>query len=69
MSTAGTKTVTVSYTEDNVSVTATYEIVINEKPAPASSGCGGNIVATSVVLSALATVGVILLLIKRKKEN
>lgn len=69
MSTAGNKTVTISYAEDNVSVTATYEIVVNEKPAPVSSGCGGNIVATSVVLSALAAVGVILLLIKRKKEN
>ena len=69
MSTSGTKTVTISYAEDNVSVTATYEIVVNEKPAPASSGCGGNIVTASVVLSALAAVGLVLLLIKRKKEN
>ena len=69
MSTSGTKTVTISYAEDNVSVTATYEIVVKEKPAPVSSGCGGNIVATSVVLSALAAVGLVLLLIKRKKEN
>ena len=68
MLTSGTKTVTISYAEDNVSVTATYEIVINKKLAPAS-GCRGNIVTTSVVLSALAAVGVILLLIKRKKEN
>ena len=70
MSTSGTKTVTVSYTENSVTKSATYEIVVNEKPTPSSSsGCGGNVITTSIVLSTLAGVGVILLLIKRKKEN
>ena len=36
MSTAGTKTVTVSYTEGEVTKTATYSIVVNERETPPS---------------------------------
>ena len=42
---------------------------IPQKKAPAKKGCGGSIVATSVVLSALALAGFGLLSIKKRKED
>lgn len=42
---------------------------IPQKKAPAKKGCGGSIVATSVVLSALALAGLGLLSIKKRKED
>ena len=42
---------------------------IPQKKAPAKKGCGGSVIATSVVLSALALAGLGLLSIKKRKED
>ena len=79
MSTAGNKTVTVTYTEDDVSKTAEYTISVvqNSKPVdpedepetPANkSTCGGSIIATSGLLSSFALLGAGLIIIKKKKR-
>ncbi len=39
------------------------------KPSESSSGCGGNIMTTSIVLSALSLTGVAVILLKKKKEK
>ena len=44
---------------------ATCKVIVSESK-PASGGCGGNIITTSVILSSLSLLGVGILLIKRK---
>lgn len=63
MTTAGTKTVTVSYTENKVTETATYEITVSENTPitptpddpskPASKGLNGGAIAAIVIVSTL----------------
>ena len=94
MSTAGTKTVTVTYTEDEITKTATYTITVLDKEVPPvdesepdesepvesedssseqqpakKKGCGGSILATSVILSVLAISGGVILISKKRKED
>lgn len=47
--------------------TATFTVTVENAPAP--SGCGGNVMTTSIILSSLALLGTALILIKKKKEN
>ncbi len=63
MTSTGKKSVSVSYTDDGITKSASYLVDIVNKP---SGGCGGNIITSSVVLSSLSLVGIGLLLIKRK---
>ena len=37
----------------------------NPAPTPSSSGCGGSIVATSIILSTLSLAGLVLIAIKK----
>ena len=67
-SAAGRITLTVTYQ----TFTTTLEVTIVEpapEPTPAKKGCGGEVIATSVILSALSLAGVALLLIKKRKED
>ena len=70
MSTEGSKTVTVSYTEEGVTKTATYQITVTAKETPAKkkSGCGGSIAAASAIISVAALAGVGLFFIRRKEK-
>ncbi len=71
---AGVKMITVSYTYKDVTLSQEFPIIIREgdKPTPSggnSSGCGGNIATSSILLSALALVGTLLITITIKKRN
>ena len=57
--------VTITVTTVDGGLKATCAIKVSETK-PSSQGCGGNIVATSVILSTLSALGIGLLLIKRK---
>lgn len=69
--TVGEHTVTVSYTEDDITVSSIFTITVKEKEK--TGGCGGNIVTTSVILSTISLVGIGLIIttkiIRKKKEN
>ena len=74
MAVAGAYTITASYTYEGVTKTATYIVTVNEEivppaPVPIKKGCGGSVVATSVILSILSLTGVALLTIKKHKEK
>ena len=58
--------ITVSYTERGVTVTTVFYVRIT---APASGGCKGNITATSVILSSLSLVGIVLLILRKRKAR
>ncbi len=67
--------VTITYTEDDISVSASYEIKIKssssgeETPSENSSkGCGGSIATTSVILSSISLIGIGLISIKKKRK-
>ena len=69
-------TVTITATTADGNKAATCELTISRKESGGGSGsgdtktsCGGNIIATSVILSSISLVGIALLLIKRFKEK
>ncbi len=62
----GEKEVIISYTEGSITVETIIVITVVKKSAPKSSGCGGNIATTSVLISALSILIIGILLIKRK---
>lgn len=64
MNKTGTQTVTITYTESGVTVKYEYKITVNAK-----GGCGGSVMATSIILSSLALLGATTLIIKKKKEK
>ena len=66
MSTVGTKTVEISYTEDEITVSGQFNIVVKEK-ANSKGGCHGSIIASSAMISITSLVGLSLLLVKKKK--
>ena len=67
-SVAGTITVTITY--QTFTTTLELKIVEPEPPEPEpKKGCGGEVVATSVILSAISLAGVALLLLKKRKED
>ena len=53
----------------NVTVTAAWKDIPAPAPKPSKKGCGGSVIATSVVLSSLALVGVGLIIFKKKKVS
>ena len=59
--------VTVSYTSEGVTKSASFYVTV--KNAPAKKGCGGDIAATSIILSTLSLAGVALLALKKRKED
>ena len=65
---SGTAKITVTTVDGGYS--ATCNVTVNESggggETPSSSGCGGNAVASSIILSSLSLLGVGILLIKRK---
>ena len=85
MSIAESKTITVSFTDNGVTVTATYVINVREKsndegggdtPTPTENpprvGCGGDVSSMSIILSILAISGIIFVIINKfikKKEK
>ena len=69
-------TVTITATTADGNKAATCELTISRKESGGGSGsgdtktsCGGNIIATSAILSSISLVGIALLLIKRFKEK
>ena len=62
---AGQQYITVSYTEDGVTKTASFVVTIVTQKAKA---CGGDITATSVILSSISLLGVGLILLKKKRR-
>lgn len=69
-------TVTITVTTLDGGKTATCNIVIIKKGSSGGgesggtqASCGGNIIATSVILSSISLVGIVLLLIKKYKEK
>lgn len=79
-SSEGKKTVTVSYIEEGITKTATYEINVTKDVAPTpepepdpekptTGTCGGSIAATSAVLSITALLGVGFIALKKRKEK
>lgn len=70
----GTVTITATTADGNKAATCEITISRKESGGGSSSGdtktsCGGNIIATSVILSSISLVGIALLLIKRFKEK
>ena len=72
LSKAGTVTVTITYVENDVTRTFSFEITIKDKETnntPISSfGCGGSVTATSIILSTISLAGAGLLLLKKKRK-
>ena len=64
LSKAGTKTVTVSYEGYSTS----FEITVNKKEGE-KKGCGGSIIASSAIISIIASLGACLLMLRKKKEE
>lgn len=60
-----------TYSDNLAQIVADFKAAVNEIPQKKESkkGCGGSIVATSVILSALALSGACLLTIKKRKED
>ena len=59
------------YSEEVASIIESFKTEIGEipqiAPQPAKSGCGGSITTTSIALSALTLVGIVLIIIRRRK--
>lgn len=68
---AGRATITVRTVDGDFTATCTFEIIerVTPSPKPTSHGCGGSIIATSVILSTLALTGLSIVLIKKNKEK
>ena len=67
---AGTVKITATTVDGNFSASCTLTITENSGGGSGSNTkCGGNIVATSVILSTISLLGVALLLVKKHKEN
>ena len=48
---------------------ATCAVTVTKEVTPAKTGCGGNVLTSSIILSSLSIVGIGVLLIKRKRFN
>ena len=70
---SGFSTVTVTTEDGNKTAECIIEVLAEPtppKPTPAKSGCGGNVIAASIILSSLALTGfVVLLIVKVKKRQ
>lgn len=64
MKVAGTYTVKITYQ----SMHKTYTLTVTDESVP-NTGCGGNVVTTSVVLATMSLLGVGIILIRMRKEN
>ena len=68
-------TITVKYTENNVTVQTTYQVRIKapDTPTPAKGGCGGDIATTSIILASVSISLFALItiskLVKKKKHE
>ena len=60
-----------TYSDNLAQIVADFKAAVNEIPQKkeAKKGCGGSVIATSVVLSTLALSGACLLTIKKRKED
>ena len=70
--TAGKRYVLVSYTYKGVTVSSSFPVFVEEdkKPTPQkSSGCGGNVITSSVLLSSLSLISAFLITVSVKKRK
>ena len=69
--TVGKRFISVSYTYKDVTVSASFPVFVEKPtpPQPAKSGCGGNIVTTSVLLSSLSLISAFLITITVRKRK
>ena len=69
----GRKRISVSYTYKGLTLSTSFVVNVHSldpEPTPSKkSGCGGNIITTSVILSTLALLGVSLLLVNKYKRK
>lgn len=63
----GEVTVIVTYTHKTVTKGASFDVKV--KPKATKSGCGGNIVTTSIILSSISLAGISLLIISKNIRN
>ena len=73
MSTPGVKTIPLSYTFKDTTLSVSFSIVVRKESTPSgggtSNGCGGNIAITSTLLSSFALAGLLIIGVSLKRRK
>ena len=73
MSSPGVKTIPLSYTFKDITLTTSFSVIVRQESTPSgggsTGGCGGSIIATSTLLSSFALAGLLIIGVSLKKRK